>query len=386
MVAGLLAAVVAGLIVFGRRRTPAPVASETKPAFETFAPPRPVQSSWLATPLQFEPGARLERVKHDGRFYYACGMSSVAGLTPARVWRSDNGIEWFPLGTMEPGLVTDVAFLPSPMAFGHVVGLQAQPVAACWVYKDEESGWTRITGLHATELDGVLFEQAESASEGFVAGARARAGTGLYLSSNGAMWNPSRFPIAVEAIQRVGKNLVVFGRHRDDRRIEILESADGVDWAPWPEPSTLPFEMSHVESVVPLLGGFVAGGADRLRHMGAIWVSDDGRVWHRVSVEFPAESHVAWLGVVGDEPCAVVETMPSGGVPTLELWQSSDAVQWSAVENSRIEGAVFLGAFLRAGQVEVFGRATTGGNDEPLRRWSIEVAAAPAAVTPPARR
>jgi hypothetical protein len=361
--------VAGGLVLLGwaARRSPPVVAPESPPpVFASPAvPARP--SPWLVVELGIESGARLERIIRLGGRYWAGGLATVSGMSPARVWRSDDGLNWLPVGFMEPGLVTDLRESNGMMAFGHVVGLEGQPVAATWILEPDDR-WKRITGISAAELDGSVMERVTGIADNLVATTRDRDGLRLMLSANGAMWNRARIDGSVERVLRLGETLLAFGRG-PDRETIILESGDGIDWTAWPSNQTLPFEMSQVECLIGFQGGWVIGGVDRAQLTAAVWVSDDAVRWHRVPVDFGRGTAMASIVPHGGGLVAVATQHVPTQVPRVRVWRSTDAVAWGEVEEAAIDDIALVSVIENQGAIELYGRANPREGLGTIERW-----------------
>lgn len=365
----LLALLIAGgfgLLGWAGRRTPPPAAAAPPPVLVPPAAPLP-PSPWTALELGIEPGARLERIVRLGGRYWAVGLATVSGMSPARVWRSDDGLNWLPVGFMEPGLVTDLREAHGVMAFGHVIGLEGQPVASTWILEPDDR-WTRITGIGAAELDGAVMERVTGIADNLVATARDRDGLRLILSANGAMWNRARIDGSVERVLKLGETLLAFGRGRERQTI-LLESSDGIDWSEWPEGQTLPFEMSQVECVIGFQGGWVIGGVDRAQLTAAVWVSDDAIRWHRVPVDFGRGTAMASIVPHGGGLVAVATQHVPTQVPRVRVWRSTDAVAWDEVVGAAIDDIALVGVVENQGRIELYGRASPREGLGTIERW-----------------
>jgi hypothetical protein len=355
-----------GLLGWAARRTP-PVAAEAPPPVFTGPAAPPPPSPWTVVELAIEPGARLEEIVRLGGRYWAGGLATVSGMSPARVWRSDDGLNWLPVGIMEPGLVTDLRESDGMMAFGHVVGLEGQPVASTWILEPDDR-WKRITGIAAAELDGAVMERVTGIADNLVATTRDRDGLRLMLSANGAMWNRARIDGSVERVLRLGETLLAFGRG-PDRETIVLESGDGIDWTAWPSNQTLPFEMSQVECVIGFQGGWVIGGVDRAQLTAAVWVSDDAIRWHRVPVDFGRGTAMASIVPHAGGLVAVATQHVPTQVPRVRVWRSTDAVSWDEVVEACIDDIALVGVVENQGTIEVYGRVSPREGLGMLERW-----------------
>jgi hypothetical protein len=268
---------------------------------------------------------------------------------------------------MEPGLVTDLRESNGMMAFGHVIGLDGQPVASTWILEPDDR-WKRITGLAAAELDGAVIERVTGIADNLVATVRDRDGLRLMLSTNGAMWNRARIDGSVERVLKLGETLLAFGRS-SDRQVLILESNDGMDWLAWPSGQTLPFELSQVECIAAFQGGWVIGGVDRAQLTAAVWVSDDAIRWHRVPVDFGRGTAMASIVPHGDGLVAVATQHVPTQVPRVRVWRSTDAVAWEELVAAAVEDVALVSVVENLGTIELYGRANPREGLGTIERW-----------------
>ncbi len=370
LLAVLLTAGGVSLIVAARRHRAelAAAAEEADPALAPLPASEPA-GLWESAVIEIEPGARVERIEKLGTGYVGMGMATVGGEQTARIWSSTDAVVWQGRATLEAGMVSDVVRVNDGlMAFGHVTGLEGQPVGAAWI-PAQDGRWNRITSLTAEELDGISFERAIRSGDRIVATARNRDGVSLYDSFNGAMWRAIPLPATVERVLEFETYLLGFGRHRHERRSVVVASTDGDVWEEWPEHQVVPFEMASVHVLVPFGGGFVLGGSDRLKQTALLWVSDDGIRWHRVPGDFGEGTAVESLLVTERGLVAVVSQTVVGMPGSIGFWTSDDAVVWSAVPELTINSAVYIASFAHSGEIEVIGRATNQSGISPLTRW-----------------
>lgn len=357
-------------LILGARKHRAELAAVSAELALAPVPASEPAGMWEATTFEIESGARVERIVKSEGGYLGMGMASISGEQTARIWSSADGVVWKGRATLEAGMVSDVvAVNDSLMAFGHVTGLEGQPVGSAWI-PAEDGRWNRITGLTAEELDGISFERTTRRGDRLIATARNRDGVSLYDSFNGAMWRPIQLPVTVERIVEFEANLLGFGRHRHERRSVVVSSADGDIWTEWPEHQVVPFEMAAVEVLAPFQGGYVLGGSDRLKQSAVVWVSDDTARWHRVPGEFGEGSAIEALLVTDRGLVAVLSNTLVGFPSSISFWTSDDAVSWSPVPELTIGEAVFIAAFAEAGALEVLGRSVAKAGVSPLTRWS----------------
>ncbi len=137
----------------------------------------------------------------------------------------------------------------------------------------------------------------------------------------------------------------------------LLESADGATWTDADTEDGLRAVMSDffrsgpdagvygtISSLVHFDGGYVAGG--NYDQDAVVWVSDDGRSWDRHTVASGFGSWISGLAVANDRIYAV------GSAPVMTVWESGDAISWTAVagpEAFGIEVSSRSGATLPAG-------------------------------------
>ena len=225
------------------------------------------------------------------------GFVAFADSGSRIVWTSSDGRAWTPVRpaprAFTDAVVTDVvAASPGLVAVGARLdpGETDEPVGGLvWTSRDGAT-WTRVGGERTFDLNEGNINSVALGGPGLVAAGADIDGTVVWTSRDGASWE--RLPrdravfagASISAITAWRDGLVALGARIPDAVDLQWASRDGRTWVQ--EPTEGFFGVRDgVADLSQVAGRMVAVGSDAAG--GAIWVSDDGRSWTRVTESRP---------------------------------------------------------------------------------------------------
>ncbi|HEX5630415.1 MAG TPA: hypothetical protein VFY15_02020, partial [Acidimicrobiia bacterium] len=246
----------------------------------------------------------------------AVGSDESNGSTDAAVWFSTDGLSWEQVAVdalADPGpeeMLTVIPFGDGFVAAGFAIaGNEAD--AAVWLSPDGIS-WTRVHDPRFAEVGTQRIYSLTATADGLIAG-----GTNYHA-------NP-------------------FGLYNLDAR--VWRSPDGILWEKIDAPDFGGPGWQYISAVAATPNGLIAAGGYILGQPGfhndaAVWVSDDGVEWTRVTgLAFGGvrAQHISALVLDAEGIVAVgYDTAPDGNrVPA--VWTSPDGLRWSRNAGSGLD-------------------------------------------------
>ncbi len=287
---------------------------------------------WARHMLQLAPYGQITNVASTPDGLIGVGNAlDEEGFEHAAAWSSSDGVRWETASMLGPAGATLVV----PWGDGALMTSSEQSngkAKTSYWYGSPANDWEQgINGGNV--LDSVTFAGLVAGGGVLVAWGSDADGPAVWLSQDGAAWERSTLRGEFDLITTSEVGFLAVGRNLDDRRPIVAHSTDGHSWEEIPEDLTSVFEGASTAAFASYEGGMVLAGTDLMRGTAAVWVSDDGKVWHRVPLEPEPGTSIEHLGIVADRLVAVGadSARRAAGKGTVVIWQSQDAVSWERV-------------------------------------------------------
>lgn len=289
--------------------SPSPHANES-----TLLPPTD-STAWSEHEPRFKAEQPPESLTDAATTPFGLFAAGFGGSAP--VWRSEDGIEWTPVGA-------DSIEYRRP-EFSHIEGsglglLLISPGNGTW-FSADGADWVLVPDLEIRR-NGLGFISVMAASQrGFLVAVERT----LWFSPNGLDWTQTdgSFVGASEA-NRVAANGDAFYAIADKDTGTVWRSVDGVAWEPLPLGAVIDMVCDLAASDL----GVVFIGCDPGRGGDTIWFSPNGRSWTRAT-ETP-ELGDRILFRTGGSDIGFLATTEGHSEP-LTAWYSADGRTWTLV-------------------------------------------------------